>query len=44
MRMGREFYADVLRPAIEAARAAGKSYEDIRDAIRADWKPVKATR
>jgi hypothetical protein len=44
MRMGREFYKDVFVPAIEAARADGKSYEDIRDDIRKDWKPAKAKR
>lgn len=44
LRMGRAFYADVFRPAIEAARADGKSYEEIRDEIRVDWKPVKAKR
>ncbi len=27
-------------PAIAAARAEGKSYEDIRDAIRREWKPA----
>lgn len=37
-RMGREFYNDVFRPAIEAAYGEGKRYEDIRDSIRKDWK------
>ena len=37
-RMGREFYDEVFRPAIEAAYAEGKRYEDIRDAIRKTWK------
>jgi hypothetical protein len=41
-RMGLPFYRQVFAPAIEAARAEGKSYEDIRDAIRADWKPAKS--
>ena len=38
-RMGGRFYDDVFAPAIKAAVLAGKSYEDIRDTIRADWKP-----
>jgi hypothetical protein len=37
--MGREFYAQVFRPGIQQAFEAGKSYRDIRDAIRRDWKP-----
>ncbi len=41
-RMGVRFYRDVFVPAIERARAAGESYEDIRDAIRKDWKPAKS--
>lgn len=41
-RMGLAFYREVFAPAIEAAREAGKSYEDIRDALRKDWKPAKA--
>jgi hypothetical protein len=40
-RMGDEFYEQVFSPAIEQARADGKSYENIRDAIRKDWKPEK---
>lgn len=40
-RMGKDFYKEVLVPAIEKARGDGKSYEDIRDTIRADWKPAK---
>ncbi len=38
-RMGRDFYAQVFRPGIQQAFEAGKSYRDIRDAIRRDWKP-----
>ena len=37
-RMGRDFYDQVFRPAIEQAVKEGKRYEDIRDAIRKDWK------
>jgi hypothetical protein len=44
LRMGPEFYQDVFVPAIEHARAEGKSYEEIRDEIRQDWKPRKAKR
>ena len=40
-RMGASFYDTVFVPAIEQARAAGESYEDIRDSIRKAWKPVK---
>jgi hypothetical protein len=36
--MGREFYDDVFHPAIQQAQKEGKRYEDIRDAIRKDWK------
>lgn len=43
-RMGKVFYKDVFVPAIEEARADGKKYEDIRDDIRADWKPKKSRR
>lgn len=38
-RMGASFYDAVFAPAIEQARAAGESYEDIRDSIRKEWKP-----
>jgi hypothetical protein len=38
-RMGRAFYDGVFAPAIRAAVGAGNSYEQIRDTIRADWKP-----
>ncbi len=44
LRMGRDFYTDVFVPAIEKARENGKSYEDIRDEIRAEWKPKKTKR
>jgi hypothetical protein len=38
-RMGGEFYGEVFAPAIRAAIEAGETYEQIRDTIRADWKP-----
>ena len=41
-RMGAAFYDDVFVPAITEARKQGKSYESIRDAIRKEWKPVRA--
>jgi hypothetical protein len=37
-RMGREFYDQVFRPAIEAAFREGRQYTEIRDSIRKDWK------
>lgn len=37
-RMGAEFYQRVFHPAIEQAFQAGKTYEEIRDALRAQWK------
>ncbi len=40
-RMGPTFYRRVFKPAIEEARSKGKSYEEIRDAIRRGWKPTK---
>jgi hypothetical protein len=40
-RMGTLFYDRDFAPAIADAREQGKSYEDIRDAIRKDWKPAK---
>lgn len=40
-RMGRPFYEGVFSPAIRAAVDRGQRYEDIRDTIRADWKPAK---
>lgn len=38
-RMGRDFYEEVFAPAILQAYEAGRSYRDIRDTIRRDWKP-----
>ena len=38
-RMGREFYDQVFAPAIRQAYETGKSYRDIRDTIRQEWKP-----
>jgi hypothetical protein len=38
-RMGPEFYREVFVPAIRQARAQGRSYEAIRDAIRRPWRP-----
>lgn len=43
-RMGAGFYTGVFEPAITEAREAGKSYEEIRDAIRKTWKPAKSRR
>ena len=40
-RMGSAFYRRVFKPAIEEARSKGKSYEEIRDAIRKNWKPAR---
>jgi len=40
-RMGPEFYERIFMPAISAARAEGKKYEDVRDSIRETWKPAK---
>ncbi len=40
-RMGRDFYDRVFAPAIRAAVERGEKYEQIRDSIRADWKPLK---
>lgn len=39
-RMGPEFYREVFVPAIQQARAHGRSYEAIRDAIRRPWRPI----
>jgi len=39
-RMGADFYDAVFAPAIAAARAEGKSYEEIRDEFRRQWKPA----
>lgn len=43
-RMGHTFYTQVFAPAIEDAMKSGKSYEDIRDTIRQDWKPARTSR
>jgi len=40
-RMGPEFYEVVFQPAIREALAAGRKYEQIRDTIRKNWKPVR---
>ena len=40
-RMGQPFYERVFSPAIQAAFRRGERYEDIRDKIRADWKPPR---
>ncbi len=40
-RMGEDFYEHVFAPAITAAREQGERYEEIRDAIRKEWKPAK---
>jgi len=37
-RMGDQFYRQVFRPAIVRAFGEGKKYEEIRDALRAQWK------
>ena len=41
-RMGAGFYHDVFVPAIAEAREQGRTYEEIRDAIRKEWKPARA--
>ena len=41
-RMGAGFYDEVFVPAITEAREQGKKYEEIRDAIRKEWKPTRA--
>ncbi len=38
-RMGKDFYSKVFSPAIEKAYEKGKEYREIRDTIRAEWKP-----
>ena len=40
-RMGPDFYDQVFAPAIRAAVEQGKTYEEIRDTIRASWKPPR---
>jgi hypothetical protein len=39
--MGPEFYEIVFQPAIWDVLAAGHKYEQIRAAIRKDWKPAR---
>ena len=39
-RMGVTFYQRVFAPAIRRAIAEGRRYEDIRDSLRAEWKPA----
>ena len=41
-RMGADFYEDIFVPAITAARAEGRSYEEIRDEFRRKWKPASS--
>ena len=36
-RMGQTFYHDVFQPAVQRAWDSEKSYEDIRDTLRAEW-------
>jgi hypothetical protein len=36
-RMGEEFYREVLAPAVAQAFEEHRSYEDIRDSLRASW-------
>jgi hypothetical protein len=38
-RMGEPFYERVFAPAVRQAFDAGERYEQVRDAIRAGWKP-----
>ena len=38
-RMGEDFYEQVFSPAIVQARQDGRTYEEIRDTIRKEWKP-----
>jgi hypothetical protein len=40
-RMGQGFYERVFAPAIREAVEKGQKYEEIRDKIRADWKPKR---
>jgi hypothetical protein len=40
-RMGKDFYTKVFSPAIQKAYEQGKEYREIRDTIRAEWKPLK---
>jgi hypothetical protein len=41
-RMGAGFYDEFFVPAITEARAQGQKYEEVRDAIRKEWKPARA--
>jgi hypothetical protein len=41
-RMGKAFYNGIFAPAIAEAVEQGRSYESIRDAIRKQWKPLRA--
>ena len=41
-RMGPQFYEVVFAPAIKEALAEGRKYEEIRDTIRNDWKPLRS--
>ena len=38
-RMGKDFYSKTFAPAIKKAFEAEKTYVEIRDAIRREWKP-----
>ncbi|HLH25088.1 MAG TPA: hypothetical protein VK066_21420 [Chloroflexota bacterium] len=38
-RMGKPFYERVFAPAVRQAFESGERYEQVRDAIRAAWKP-----
>ena len=39
-RMGRDFYTHVFQPAVRRAWDEGRTYEEIRDALRAEWNRV----
>jgi hypothetical protein len=41
-RMGPAFYDEIFSPAVSEALAEGRKYEQFRDTIRKDWKPVRA--
>ena len=41
-RMGPEFYDVIFAPAVKEALAEGRKYEQIRDTIRKDWKPLRS--
>ena len=41
-RMGARFYRRVFAPAVRRAFDDGKRYVDIRDSLRAAWKPLEA--